>query len=204
MIIGIIGNIGSGKDTIAEYLVSKYEYDRDSFAKPLKDAISAIFGWNRFLLEGQTKESREWREQVDEWWATRLDIPHLTPRWILQNWGTEVCRHGFHSDIWIASLEKRLSITTKVVISDCRFNNEIDVLKQSGGKIIQVTRGMSSHWEKHEVAAANGDLEAIQLLKELGIHESEWAWRSAKPDFVIVNNGTFEELYEDIDRIIKL
>lgn len=204
MIIGIIGNIGSGKDTIAEYLVSKYEYDRDSFAKPLKDAISAIFGWNRFLLEGQTKESREWREQVDEWWATRLDIPHLTPRWILQNWGTEVCRHGFHSDIWIASLEKRLSITTKVVISDCRFNNEIDVLKQSGGKIIQVTRGMSSHWEKHEVAAANGDLEAIQLLKELGIHESEWAWRSAKPDFVIVNNGTIEELYEDIDRIIKL
>lgn len=203
MIIGIVGNIGSGKDTTAEYLVSKHDYTHDSFAKSLKDAVSAVFGWNRFLLEGQTEQSRAWRETVDEWWADRLNIPNLTPRWVLQQWGTEVCRIGFHNDIWIASLEKRLSINTNVVISDCRFENEINAIKKLGGKIIHIRRGTPSHWEPHEIAAANGDANSVLILAEAGIHESEWAWRISKPDFVVDNNSSKEELYAIIDTIIK-
>jgi hypothetical protein len=205
MIIGIVGNIGSGKDTAAEYMVSQHQYDRDSFAKPLKDAIAAVFQWDRELLEGQTKASREWREQIDEWWAERLNIPHLTPRWVLQYWGTEVCRYGFHGDIWIASLEKRLLVSqTDVVISDCRFENEINVIKKLGGKIIHVRRGAPSHWEEHEIAAAKGDPSAIAMLNDAGIHTSEWAWRAVRPDFTVDNNETLEVLYSKIDEIINL
>ena len=91
MIIAICGLIGSGKDTTADYLVNIHQFRRDSFARTLKDAVAVVFGWDRELLEGRTKESRAWREQVDAWWATRLGIPDLTPRWVLQNWGTEVC-----------------------------------------------------------------------------------------------------------------
>ena len=61
MIIGICGFIGSGKDTIADYLVNFHEFKRESFASSLKDAVSAVFGWNREMLEGRTKQSREWR-----------------------------------------------------------------------------------------------------------------------------------------------
>ena len=105
MIIGLCGLIGSGKDTAADYLCNFHEFRRDSFASTLKDAVASVFGWDRELLEGRTKQAREWREQIDPWWADRMHMPNLTPRLILQLWGTEVCRRGFHDDIWIASLE---------------------------------------------------------------------------------------------------
>ena len=108
MIVGFVGLIGAGKDTAADYLVNYHQFRRDSFAGALKDAVAAVFGWDRILLEGRTKQAREWREQVDPWWANRLNMPNLTPRWILQYWGTEVCRTGFSNDIWIAALENKL------------------------------------------------------------------------------------------------
>ena len=58
MLIGIVGLIGSGKDTVAERLVQKHGYIKDSFAKSLKDAVAAMFNWNREMLEGDTKSSR--------------------------------------------------------------------------------------------------------------------------------------------------
>ena len=131
MIIGVCGFIGSGKDTVADYLVNFHEFRRESFASTLKDAVASVFGWDRTMLEGRTAQAREWREQVDPWWAARLDMPTLTPRWVLQYWGTEVCRKSFHDDIWIASLENKLrNSQDHVVISDCRFPNEIGSRRQ--------------------------------------------------------------------------
>ena len=80
MIIGICGLIGAGKDTAADHLVNIHEFRRESFANTLKDAVAYVFGWDRTMLEGRTKQAREWREQVDPWWAERLDMPNLTPR----------------------------------------------------------------------------------------------------------------------------
>ena len=108
MIISLSGFIGSGKNTCANYLISKYNYTQLSFASSLKDAVASVFGWDRQLLEGLTDESRAWRDRVDPWWSARLNMPTLTPRWILQRWGTELCRGEFHDDIWIASLEHKL------------------------------------------------------------------------------------------------
>ena len=85
MIIGLVGFIGSGKDTAADYLVNFHGFRRDSFAATLKDAVADIFGWDRTLIEGRTTESREWRECQDDWWSKRLGMP-ITPRWILQQW----------------------------------------------------------------------------------------------------------------------
>ena len=121
MIVGITGLIGSGKDTAANYLITHHQFKKESFANSLKDAIAHIFGWDRELLEGQTKHSREWREQTDKWWSDRLGM-EITPRWVLQYWGTEVCRKGFSDEIWIASVENKLRKTEDdVVISDVRF-----------------------------------------------------------------------------------
>ena len=88
MIIGICGFISSGKDTAANYLVGWHGFRRDSFAGALKDAVAAVFGWDRELLEGLTTEARAWREQVDPWWAERLGMPHLTPPWVLHSFPT--------------------------------------------------------------------------------------------------------------------
>ena len=138
MIVGFVGLIGSGKDTAADLLVNDFGFKRDSFANTLKDAVSKIFHWDRDMLQGLSAESRAWREEVDDWWAERLGIPHLTPRWVLQFFGTDVCRDYFSNDIWVASLERKLMQSKdNVVISDVRFANEAQsILKQPNGMII--------------------------------------------------------------------
>jgi hypothetical protein len=203
MIIGVCGFIGSGKDTIADYLVNFHEFRRESFASTLKDAVAAVFGWDRTMLEGRTKEAREWREQVDPWWAERLDMPTLTPRWVLQYWGTEVCRKSFHDDIWIASLENKLRTSKDhVVISDCRFPNEIASIKNAGGKIIWVQRGQLPEWYEIAVDANRGSNVALNELKRLKIHASETAWVGTEFDSIIDNNSTIDELYQQAQTLV--
>jgi len=202
MIIGICGLIGAGKDTAADYLVNFHGFRRDSFAATLKDAVAAVFGWNMDLLEGRTKGAREWREQVDPWWSQRLGM-EITPRWILQNWGTEVCRNGFHKDIWIASLENKLRQTNdNVVISDCRFFNEVDAIRNLGGKIVWIQRGPTPHWYDIAARANRGDVKAQQWLKNEGIHASETSWAGTDFDLVIANDGLIDDLYQQLNGLL--
>ncbi len=49
--------LGSGKDTIADYLVNIHGYKRESFADSLKDAVAAAFDWDRDLLEGRSNKA---------------------------------------------------------------------------------------------------------------------------------------------------
>jgi len=204
MIIGICGFIGSGKDTAADYLVNFHEYRRESFAGTLKDAVAAVFGWDRTMLEGRTKEAREWREQLDLWWSERLNMLELTPRWVLQNWGTEVIRNGFHDDMWIASLENKLRKTQdNVVISDCRFPNEIAAIKAQGGKIIWVQRGVTPHWYTVAEQANRGDIKAREWLGLNGVHASEYSWAGTHFDAVVDNNGTIDHLYTQLKNLAQ-
>lgn len=205
MIIGFVGFIGSGKDTAADYLVNFHEFRRDSFAASLKDAVSSIFGWDRTLIEGRTKEAREWREEVDPWWADRLDMPTLTPRWILQYWGTEVCRQGFHDDIWVASVENKLRLTKdNIVISDVRFPNEVAAIKRAGGTVIRVVRGQEPAWLRVAQAACTGDKKSERLMsEEFRIHASEWAWLGTEFDAVVDNNGSIDALYSQVKNLLS-
>jgi hypothetical protein len=204
MIIGVCGFIGSGKDTIADYLVNIHGFRRESFANTLKDAVAAVFGWDRVMLEGRTKEAREWREQVDPWWSERLDYPNLTPRLVLQLWGTEVCRRGFHDDIWIASVENKLRRSKdNIVISDCRFPNEIASIKQAGGSIIRVDRGIQPHWYDVAVQANKGVESAVKWLKEEKIHTSETAWVGTKFDYILDNNSTLDSLFNQVENVVQ-
>ena len=204
MIIGICGFIGSGKDTIADYLVNLHGFRRESFANSLKDAVAHVFGWDRTMLEGRTAQSRKWRDRVDPWWTERLGMK-ITPRWILQQWGTEVCRGGFHDDIWIASLENKLrNSADNVVITDCRFPNEIKAIRAAGGIVVRVARGPEPEWYDAAVSVNHGPdgnstwSLSKQKLERLKIHASETSWVGYKFDAVITNNGTLDELYQQV------
>ena len=209
MIIGVCGFIGSGKDTVADYLTNFHGFRRESFANSLKDAVAQVFGWDRTMLEGRTKQAREWREQVDPWWAERLGMPNLTPRWVLQYWGTEVCRKAFHDDIWIASLENKLrNSLDDIVISDCRFPNEIKSIKDAGGIVIRVVRGDEPEWYQDAVNTNEGRgnmswLISKERLAKLGIHASETAWVGTKFDYIFENNGSIDDLYAKVRDLVQ-
>lgn len=207
MIIGLLGFIGSGKGTVATRLVQSHNYRQDSFATSLKDACAVIFDWPRHLLEGDTGESRQWRETVDQWWAEKLGIPQFTPRLALQLIGTDSLRNHFNADIWFLTMQNRIrkNPDQNVVISDVRFPNEIKFLKDAGATLVRVSRGMDPIWYRTAVAANAGNEESIEIMKTSfpKAHLSEWAWVGSALDFHLTNNGTLEGLYTQVDDLVR-
>ena len=191
MLIGIVGLIGSGKDTAAQRLVDKHGYRRDSFAKSLKDAVAAMFNWDREMLEGSTKESREWREKPDAFWSQKFG-KDVTPRWVLQHFGTEVMRGHMYDGIWVDSCLGRYD-GTPTVISDTRFPNEVEQIRARGGKIIRVKKGPDPEWFTSYVEGN---------IQPAGVHSSEYVWARSEFDIVIENNGSIDDLYKKIDDLI--
>ena len=209
-IISISGSIGSGKDTIADYLTNHHGFKRVSFAGSLKDSVASVFGWNRELVDGVTKVSREWREQVDPWWSQRLGMPNLTPRYVLQYMGTEVFRNHFHNDIWVASVEhKLLNTEDDVVITDARFANEIEAVQRVGGTAIRVVRGESPAWYQAAIDYNRGPrgntryLLSKAELERHGIHPSEYSHIGLDFDATVENNSTIDLLHREINNLIR-
>lgn len=186
MIIGLVGFIGAGKGTVRDILVREHGYHGFAFADALKDAVSTIFTWPRGLLEGDSNASRAFRERIDPWWSHKLGY-EVTPRLILQKMGTEACRHGIADNIWIAALEKRIHGYEDVVISDCRFPNELDFIRSAGGIIVQVSRGVPPTEE--------------ELSK---MHISETAWNYIVPDYIVENDDTLQELKDKIKLVLTV
>tara|TARA_B100001057_G_C22815400_1_gene937179 strand:- start:171 stop:806 length:636 start_codon:yes stop_codon:yes gene_type:complete len=185
MLIGIVGLIGSGKGTVSDRLVEQHGYIKDSFAKSLKDAVAAMFNWDRAMLEGDTTSSRYWREQPDPFWSEKLGKP-VTPRWVLQHFGTEVMRGQMYDGIWLDSCMGRYK-GQNTVIADTRFINEIKTIKAHGGIIVCVKRG---------------ELPTKKEMQEKGIHQSEWDWLEYDYDIVLENSGTIEDLHSKVDDLI--
>ena len=130
MIIGICGLIGSGKGTVADTLVTTYGFQKLSFADKLKDAVSEMFEWPRQMLEGKTPQSRDWRERPDAFWSSEMG-KDITPRHVLQVFGTECMRHGFFDGVWVSLVKKKIqeNPNTNWVLPDTRFPNEVNMIK---------------------------------------------------------------------------
>ncbi|SOK58471.1 hypothetical protein [Yersinia phage fHe-Yen9-04] len=197
-IVAINGIIGSGKDSFSQVFVDNGFY-RVSFAESLKDAVSSIFGWDREMLEGNTPESRIIRERPDEYWSTVLDR-EITPRWVLQNFGTDVCRRFFHDNIWVFSLEHRISKLehSKIIITDCRFPNELKMVRNNNGIIIEVQRNLPDWYYdafKYNINSEyDSSIEKPESLTD--IHSSEYGWIGInQPDYIVENTSTLNSLH---------
>lgn len=201
-IIAINGTIGSGKDTFSQSFIDN-GYNRMSFAKNLKDSVSSIFGWDREMLEGTTPESRKIRELPDEFWCKKLERDDISPRWVLQNYGTDVLRKYFHDDIWIFSLENDMNkIDGNIIITDCRFPNELKMIRSKNGIVIEVQRtlpywyGLASEYNKGNINILPVELE--------NVHKSEWAWIGVnEPDYIVHNNTTINDLKVKAETLMK-
>lgn len=200
MIIGLVGFIGSGKGTVGDILETQ-GFFKDSFAKPLKDACSIMFGWPREMLEGDTEVSRKWREEPDSFWSEKFGYT-FTPRLALQLMGTEAGRNVFHQDVWVISLLNRAK-GKDVVVTDVRFKNEINYIQQNGGVIVRVRRGEEPEWYKLAEDAAAGFSSAIMGMRDKGIHQSEWDWIGSEFNYTIDNDGTVNELGNKVKELLQ-
>ena len=208
MIIGLTGFIGSGKSTVANILVSKHGYRADSFAASLKDSLSVIFGWPRDMLEGDTPESRMWRNEPDLWWSSELGVPGFSPRYAMTHYGTDVIRRYFHQDIWLLTLKNRLRKYDNVptVITDARFSNEVDFIKKLGGRFLNVRRGPLPVWYEVARRANLGDAAARQTMLDIykDVHASEWEWIGLTGETEIDNNATLGELGRKVSSALEM
>jgi hypothetical protein len=182
-IIGVTGRKFNGKDTLAEYLKKKYGYQQMMFAKPIKDLCRLIFGFNEEQLYGSTKET------LDERWG-------VTPRDMFQYIGTEMFRKmmankipGIGEGFWIKCLMEQVKSIlrenpdARIVISDVRFPNEIDVIRQLGGLLIRVKRP--------------------SVNNSTDVHESEIYIEQLEVDFELLNDSTIDSLYNKFDGLLK-
>lgn len=189
MIIGICGLIGSGKGTVADILVNTHKFTKISFADKLKDGVASVFGWDRKMLEGDTDESRQWRELKDDFWSNETKM-EVTPRLVLQLFGTDCMRNGFDDGIWVSLVKKELldNPGRNYVIPDVRFANEVDMIRDVGGEVWEIKRGPDPEWL----------IEYKTNGKEPKVHASEWKWIKSKKDLVIENNSTLDELSNQV------
>lgn len=216
-LIAICGFKGSGKDTIGNFFVLN-GYIKKSFADPLKDVVSILFDWDRKMLQGDTIESREWRELPDIWWEANLNWrskdnpflkyhPRFTPRVALQLMGTNIIRDNFNSEFWILRFRKELSKleNENIVMTDVRFINELDEIKNNNGIIIRVKRGDDPYWFDLAGAVNNNVASVLDIAEfnELGIHPSETNWIGYDYDYVIENNGTLLDLTNNLQNLIE-
>lgn len=223
MLISVSGLIGAGKDTVGNYLINEKGFVKRSFSAALKDVVAAVFHWPRDLLEGDTIQGREWRDTVDTWWDAKLrskfNTP-ITPRFILQYVGTEVMRNHLDSNIWVYSIERRLELDkdANIIITDARFLNELQLVKQNNGHLIRLVRGddirtdFINHFKPYTERAIN-DYTKILTKEEIleievsvvrsliasspyaNLHESEWQHLLFR-DYtsVIFNDSNIERL----------
>ena len=190
MIIGICGLIGCGKGTVGDILVDDYGFTKLSFADKLKDGVATVFNWDRAMLEGDTVESREWRETQDDFW-TRETGRTITPRLVLQEFGTDCMRHGFDDGIWVSLVKQELVKypNKNFVIPDVRFPNEANMIKSIHGEVWRVRRGQDPVW--------------MRMYQDIGVepkdvHESEWRWANVDFNKIIYNDLGLDELRSQV------
>lgn len=182
MLIGVLGRKGSGKDTVSDYVVKKFNFEKMTLAEPLKNACKELFNFSDEQLYGDLKET------IDPQWE-------ISPRKVLQWLGTDVIRNRINelnpnigNNFWVMLLRikylQKLSQNKiiNVIVSDVRFQNEIDMIHQLGGKVIKLTR---------------------PSINNADAHESEKNIDNLKGDIDIINDSTLDELYKNVDEIFQ-
>lgn len=186
--IAFSGKANSGKDTAAKLFMKKFKkFSKDNrvksaaLADPIKEMIRIMFPrTKRSVLYGPSKN----RMEVVP--GAFFEEQPLTYRKLLQNLGTEVGR-GYKETIWLDVMDYKIEMAEKsgidlFIVTDVRFRNEFDHLKNSGCLMIRVKRG-----EQLSMGHAS-EVEQESILDD-------------EFNYIIYNNGTLDDLSRDIEAI---
>jgi hypothetical protein len=184
MIIAFLGIKRSGKDTAGDLLVNEYGFKRSSFAKPLKDGIANIFDFSEEQINGELKEV------IDDRWG-------VSPREVLQIFGTDIMQYTLPqllpalNDVGRKFWVKRFMLwynkegyDKNIVITDVRFQHEVDTIIELGGIIIKIERPtLDNEGDTH--------VSEMELQKITDYH------------YLIENSSTIENYKKNIRNIVN-
>ena len=168
-IIAFSGRMHAGKDTAGEYLCNAHNFRRFAFADALKKGVQQLTGFSNEQLWGEAKDS------IDDFYG-------ITPRQVLQDIGMFM-REMYTEEFWIRRFIRFANEhpDQDIVITDVRFENEVQMIKGLDGYVVRIWRP--------------------ETMNEIIQHTSE------KQDFdvdaVILNDSTKSELYKQIDDLLS-
>lgn len=176
-LIGICGKMGAGKDEVAKILMD-YRFERYSFGSDLRHEISTA------MIKGDSAPECLSDEAVEAFKACDFLEVYDKPttkrmRALLQQWGTEY-RRSQNPNYWTDKMFQNISRASSASISDVRFANEADLVRELGGKV----------W----------------LIKRPGCQESTHVSESIPfdPDYIIHNTGTLDDLASEVKRALTI
>lgn len=176
-VIALVGEANSGKNTVADIIESKYNnVCTIAFADPIKCILSTMFGITVDKVNELKRDTKGKFKYISpiQTYCTGKSMRHL-----LQRLGTDTREKGdLPESIWrdIALMklsEMMLNNASIAVVTDLRYIKEYEMLLE------------------------NFDVEVIQINRECTIHDehsSEQEWKAIKPNIIIDNNGTIDEL----------
>jgi hypothetical protein len=183
---------GSGKDTVAAYLVKEHNFERKAFADPLKRSIAALFDIPFFEIDKLKNRDvlvgiGEIGEPEYQQWIQYIGIKGLTFRELLQRYGTEAHRDIFGDNFWV---DITLPVQgfypgRAIVVTDVRYRNEAERVKMLGGHVISIIRGSAALGEQDQHRSEQFCVEYPHLV-----------------DHKIYNDGSLEELYESVEDLL--
>lgn len=172
VLIGLIGYKQSGKDTFADYLVCHHNFKKEAFAEPVKEVCRIMFH-----LKYEQMNDPILKETIDERWG-------ISPRQMMQKVGTDTIRHAWGDDFWIKNMGMRVGNhnDNSIVVSDVRFPNEAQWVKDNGGVLIRI----------------------MDSREHSDTHSSETLQASIKEDFLIFNKKDgIEKFHQQINKLIE-
>lgn len=174
ILIGFAGRKRSGKTTAAELLMQGHGFIGISFAQPMRVFVAEILGMNPEQLEAAKEEPIAW-------------LDGATPRHMLQTLGTEWGRQLVHPELWVRVCMRAADHARQngyaVVLSDVRFPNEAEALRERGGHVIEIER-------PDLPAPTDGHASETPLPRDL-------------IDYTVVNDGDRAQLYSRLVDTLK-
>ncbi|MBN9411366.1 MAG: hypothetical protein J0H69_19650 [Burkholderiales bacterium] len=198
-LVGLTGLHGAGKDTVADILVAHCGFTKISFAQPLYSEVAEAFELDlSALIDRATKEiptaALALQRCVSKPFINAITSDHFlrkaamdtaeprSPRQILQWWGTEFRRRHFGVWYWTDIARRRMTymlrerLAQRFVISDCRFENEVAMVRNDFGGVLWQIVG--------------------QAPVDAGQHASAVDGSAFKPDLILNNSHTIRHLQQ--------
>jgi len=189
-LLGLSGAAGAGKDTFGYLLRDEYGFHKAAYADRLRVALYTLNPLvvanydhhGMFPVSGyEGPVYRSLQSVIDEygWEGYKASPFSLDVRRLIQLMGTEVGRGIAGENVWVDATFRDLPVDKNIVITDVRFPNEAQAIKDRGGYIVHIVRpGVDNR---------------------AGMHASETSMHDWKFDFTVQNNsGSIDEYHEHL------